>query len=89
MNVTLSQLRTFERIVRLGSFRAAAQELRLAQPSVSLRIRELESVLRHSSSSAAARGSASPPKVTRWSNTPIACLAPRARWSSVSRRATR
>ena len=28
MNVTLSQLRAFERIVRLGSFRAAAQELR-------------------------------------------------------------
>jgi DNA-binding transcriptional LysR family regulator len=46
MNVTLSQLRTFERIVRLGSFRAAAQDLRLTQPSVSQRIRELESELR-------------------------------------------
>jgi DNA-binding transcriptional LysR family regulator len=46
MNVTLSQLRTFERIVRLGSFRAAAQELRLTQPSISQRIRELESELR-------------------------------------------
>ena len=46
MNVTLSQLRTFERIVRLGSFRAAAQELRLTQPSVSQRIRELEDALR-------------------------------------------
>src|SRR5436190_3328158 len=46
MNVTLSQLRTFERIVRLGSFHAAARELRLTQPSVSQRIRELETVLR-------------------------------------------
>jgi DNA-binding transcriptional LysR family regulator len=46
MNVTLSQLRAFERIVRLGSFRAAAQELRLTQPSVSQRIRELEAVLK-------------------------------------------
>ena len=40
MNVTLSQLRTFERIVRLGSFHAAARELGLSQPSVSQRIRE-------------------------------------------------
>jgi DNA-binding transcriptional LysR family regulator len=46
MNVTLSQLRTFERIVRLGSFRAAAQELRLTQPSVSQRIHELEAELK-------------------------------------------
>lgn len=45
MNVTLSQLRAFERIVRLGSFHAAARELRLSQPSVSQRIRELESAL--------------------------------------------
>src|SRR6266404_9019698 len=48
MNVTLSQLRAFERIVRLGSFRAAAQQLRLTQPSVSQRIRELEAVLKTS-----------------------------------------
>src|SRR5438046_4643612 len=46
MNVTLSQLKTFERIVRLGSFHAAARELALAQPSVSQRIRELETVLK-------------------------------------------
>jgi DNA-binding transcriptional LysR family regulator len=45
MNVTLSQLRAFERIVRLGSFHAAARELKLSQPSVSQRIRELEGVL--------------------------------------------
>jgi DNA-binding transcriptional LysR family regulator len=45
MNVTLGQLRAFERIVRLGSFHAAARELRLSQPSVSQRIRELEEVL--------------------------------------------
>src|SRR3989441_10652441 len=46
MHVTLSQLRTFERIVRLGTFHAAARELRLTQPSVSQRIRELETVLK-------------------------------------------
>lgn len=46
MNVTLGQLRSFERIVRLGSLHAAAQELRLTQPGVSQRIRELESELK-------------------------------------------
>src|SRR5215471_12328469 len=45
MNVTLAQLRAFERIVRLGSFHAAAKALRLSQPSVSQRIRELEAAL--------------------------------------------
>lgn len=43
--VTLDQLRAFERIVRLGSFQAAAGELGLTQPSISQRIRELESAL--------------------------------------------
>ena len=46
MNFTLSQLRAFERIVRLGSFHAAARDLNLTQPSVSQRIRELEAVLK-------------------------------------------
>ena len=45
MNLTLQQLRTFERIVRLGSFRSAASHLGLTQPGVSQRIRELESAL--------------------------------------------
>ena len=45
MNITLNQLRAFERIVRLGSFSSAANELRLTQPSISQRIRELESAL--------------------------------------------
>lgn len=45
LNVTLNQLRAFERIVRLGSFHRAAEELKLTQPSVSQRIRELESAL--------------------------------------------
>lgn len=45
MNVTLNQLQAFECIARLGSFRAAAAELRLTQPSISQRIRELESAL--------------------------------------------
>ena len=42
---TLAQLRTFECIVRLGSFHAAARELGLTQPSVSQRVRELETAL--------------------------------------------
>lgn len=45
MRVTLSQLKAFERIVRLGSFHAAGKDLGLTQPSVSQRIRELEGVL--------------------------------------------
>ncbi|MFI5013690.1 MAG: LysR family transcriptional regulator [Hyphomicrobiales bacterium] len=45
MDLTFSQLRTFERIVRLGSFHAAAKHLGLTQPSVSQRIKELEGAL--------------------------------------------
>ena len=45
MNVTLDQLKAFERIVRLGTFHAAAVDLHLTQPSVSTRIKELESAL--------------------------------------------
>jgi len=45
MNVTLDQLKAFERIVRLGTFHAAALDLHLTQPSVSTRIKELESAL--------------------------------------------
>ncbi len=45
MHLTLAQLLTFERIVRLGSFHAAAQHLGLTQPSISQRIRELEDIL--------------------------------------------
>jgi len=45
MHLTLAQLRTFERIVRLGSFHAAAQHLGLTQPSISQRIHELEEIL--------------------------------------------
>src|SRR5882724_3297555 len=45
MSPTLAQIRTFERIAKLGSFRAAARQLRLTQPSVSQRIRELEDAL--------------------------------------------
>jgi DNA-binding transcriptional LysR family regulator len=45
MNVTLDQLRAFERVVRLGSFHAAAEDLHLAQPSISARVKELESAL--------------------------------------------
>jgi DNA-binding transcriptional LysR family regulator len=42
---TLNQLRAFQAIVRTGSFRGAAAELSLSQPSVSQRVRELESEL--------------------------------------------
>jgi DNA-binding transcriptional LysR family regulator len=45
MLLTLAQIRTFHSIVRLGSFHAAAKALNLTQPSVSQRVRELESAL--------------------------------------------
>ena len=43
--LTLAQLKTFDCIVRLGSFGAAARELGLTQPSISQRVRELEAAL--------------------------------------------
>lgn len=45
VNATLNQLRAFLAIVRGGSFQSAAQELHLSQPSISQRVRELESEL--------------------------------------------
>jgi DNA-binding transcriptional LysR family regulator len=42
---SLAQLEAFVWICRLGTFRAAAERLNLTQPSVSLRIRELEQAL--------------------------------------------
>ncbi len=42
INVTLSQLAAFERVVRLGGFHAAAHDLGLTQPAISQRIRDLE-----------------------------------------------
>jgi DNA-binding transcriptional LysR family regulator len=45
MNITLAQIRAFERIVRLGSFHAAGRELGPTQPSVFSRSRELEEEL--------------------------------------------
>lgn len=45
VNVTLSQLLAFERVVRLGSFHAAAQHLGLTQPAISQRVRDLEQAL--------------------------------------------
>ena len=45
MAVTIAQITAFERIVRLGSFHAAARQLNVTQPSISQRIRELESAL--------------------------------------------
>src|SRR5436190_1214970 len=44
-NITLSQIRAFERTVRLGGVHAAARHLNLTQPAVSRRIRELELAL--------------------------------------------
>jgi DNA-binding transcriptional LysR family regulator len=45
MRFTLDQLATFDCIARLGSFNAAARQLNLTQPTVSQRIRELESAI--------------------------------------------
>jgi DNA-binding transcriptional LysR family regulator len=45
MRGTLDQLEAFFWIARLGSFRAAAAQLRLSQPTISLRIRSLEAAL--------------------------------------------
>jgi DNA-binding transcriptional LysR family regulator len=42
---SLGQLEAFYWVARLGSFRGAARQLNLTQPSVSLRIRELERTL--------------------------------------------
>ncbi|RKP48218.1 LysR family transcriptional regulator [Trinickia fusca] len=41
-NLNLDYLNTFVAVVRLGSFSAAADELQLSQPAVSLQIRQLE-----------------------------------------------
>lgn len=45
MRMTLAQIETFYWIARLGSFHAAARHLNLTQPTVSVRIRELEQYL--------------------------------------------
>lgn len=45
MTVTLSQVRAFERIARLGSFHAAAKHVGITQPSISQRIKDLEETL--------------------------------------------
>lgn len=41
-NITLRQLRTFERVARNLSFSRAAEELHLTQPAVSMQIKQLE-----------------------------------------------
>ena len=45
MRVTLAQLEAFFWVATLGSVQSAARQLRLAQPTVSLRLRDLEEVL--------------------------------------------
>ena len=45
MNVTLRQLQGFRTVAELGSFTRAAQRLQMAQPALSLSIRELEAEL--------------------------------------------
>src|SRR5262245_10517224 len=42
MRLRLDQLEALSWIARLGSFRSAARQLRISQPAVSSRIRELE-----------------------------------------------
>ncbi|HSS60366.1 MAG TPA: LysR family transcriptional regulator, partial [Candidatus Limnocylindrales bacterium] len=43
--VTLRQLRTFKTVADLSSFSAAANRLKLSQPSVSYQVKELEGTL--------------------------------------------
>src|SRR5882757_7466416 len=45
MRVTLAQLEAFYWIVQLGSFRDAARQIGRTQPSISLRLQELETAL--------------------------------------------
>jgi DNA-binding transcriptional LysR family regulator len=45
MRVTLAQLEAFYWVATLGSVQGAARQLRLAQPTISLRLRDLEAVL--------------------------------------------
>src|SRR4029077_12443055 len=45
MNITLRQLRGFRLVAELGSFTRAAQRLKVAQPALSLGIRDLETEL--------------------------------------------
>lgn len=42
MNTTLGQLYGFKAVADVGTFSAAAQRLRVAQPALSLNIRDLE-----------------------------------------------
>ena len=42
---TLAQLEAFSAICRLGTFQAAAEHLNVTQPSISLRIRDLERIV--------------------------------------------
>src|SRR5580692_12433276 len=42
MRIQISQLEAVQWIARLGSFRAAAMRLNLSQPTISMRVRELE-----------------------------------------------
>src|ERR1700761_429461 len=41
-SVNLDQLRTFSEVIARGNFSAAARQLNLTQPAVSLHVRELE-----------------------------------------------
>lgn len=45
IHFTMAQIRAFHSIVRHGSFSAAAEELCITQPSISQRVRELETAL--------------------------------------------
>jgi len=45
MRVTLAQLESFFWVARLGSTQAAARQLNLSQPTISLRLRDLEAAL--------------------------------------------
>lgn len=56
MRITLAQLSAFFWVARLGSVHAAAAQLHLAQPTVSLRLRDLERAVGHRLFERAGRG---------------------------------
>ncbi|HVM86027.1 MAG TPA: LysR family transcriptional regulator, partial [Candidatus Binatia bacterium] len=45
MDITIHQLQCFDAVIGEGSFQAAAEKLRRAQPSVSLAVKNLETQL--------------------------------------------
>ena len=73
--ITFAQIEAFYWIARLGTFREAARQLNVSQPTISLRIRDLERVLGRDCSSAWGAVSASAMTVPCSSSTRQTCSA--------------